>query len=643
MKIVTVIPLSRGIFRDHLTYFTTDPNIEIGSLVFVPLRTKTIPAITILIQDVRSAKTQLKQATFTIKKIEKIKSTPVFIPSFIETANTAADYFATNTSSIIQSLIPKNILEAYGNEEINEIPVGIEKQFDQKELQNEKYVFQSDYKERMATYKSFIRESFAKQESVFFCLPSSQKIEHAFNSLEKGISSYTYILNGKISKKEMISRWNKIITSKHPVLIIATGGFMAIPRHDIGTIILDSENDSGYKTPTRPFMDYRIFAEFHAKKTGIKLIFGDVFLRTETLFRQKEGEFIPFTPLKFRILSTAKQKIIDTKKDKNLDESTRTNKKEPFGILSDELKKIIDETKQQNEHLFIISARKGLNPLTVCGDCGTIVKCDYCSTPIVLHKKNDKNVFICHKCGNHKSAKTKCENCGSWKLTPLGIGIQLAETEISKKYPNIKLFRLDKDSATTTKQAKEIAQSFIDSPGSILLGTEMALSYIEKDIENIAVLSIDSLFALPDFRGNERIFNLLLRLYTKSTKNFIIQTRHIDEKIFQDISKGNLMDFYRDEIKNRQETEYPPFKKFIKITREGQKEKVVNDMEKLKDALTNYEAIAFPAFVQEIKSEYRMHMLIKLEKNSWVDTRLLGILKSLSPAYIINVEPENLL
>ena len=489
----------------------------------------------------------------------------------------------------------------------------------------------------MATYKSFIRESFAKQRSVFFCLPSSQKIEHAFNSLEKGISAYTYILHGKISKKEMVLRWNNIITSKHPVLIIATGGFMAIPRHDIGAIILDSENEGGYKMPARPFIDYRVFAELYAKSTGIKLVFGDMFLRTETLFRQQEGEFVPFTPLKFRALSTAKQKIVDMTKYK------KEFRKGAFTVISDELSKLITETKQQNERLFILSARRGLNPLTVCGDCGTIVKCDHFSTPISLHKKNGENIFICHKCGHHKSAETKCETCGSWKLTPLGIGTQLAEKEITETFPNIKLFRLDKDIATTSKKAKEIAQSFVSSPGSILLGTEMALSYIEKDIENITVLSIDSLFALPDFRGTERIFNLLLRLYAKSTKNFLIQTRYSNEKIFQYIVKGNLLDFYRNEISCRQEMGYPPFKKFIKITREDKKEKVVADMEKLKKILVDHEALAFPAFVQEIKGKYRMHMLIKLGVDSWVDTKLLGILKALPPTYIINVEPENLL
>ena len=665
MKIVTVIPLSRGVFKEHLTYFPSS-SVEKGSLAYVPIRAKIVPAIVIDIQDARDLKTQIKNASFSIKKIAKMKTSFLFTPNFIETANMTADYFTTTSGVIIQTLIPKTILDAYGENKINFTKIPSQKLNSSKNIsktKNEHYVFQSDYTERMATYKSFIRESFAKQKSVFFCLPSAQQTEQAFNSLEKGIGAYTYILHGKISKKEMISRWNKIISFKHPVLIIATGGFMAIPRQDIGAIILDHENGNGYKTFTRPFLDYRIFAELYAKNTGIKLILGDMFLRIETLFRQQEGDLVPFTPLKFRALSTAKQTIVDMKKDKKINlvsskqedsqnrdankngiipPKTNDNKK-TFTTISTELTGLIKGIKQKNEHLYIFSTRRGLNTLTVCADCGTIVKCDFCSAPCTLHKKNNKNVFICHKCGHHKSAETKCEKCKSWRLTPLGIGIQLAEKEITEKFPDIKLFRLDSDSATTPKKAKEIVSSFMSSPGSILLGTEMAMQYLEKDIENIAVLSIDPLFALPDFRSGERIFNLLLRLSSKATKNFIIQTRNSNDNIFQYIIKGNLLSFYRDEINCRQEMEYPPFKTFIKITREDRKEKVIKDMEKLKKILTGYETIAFPAFIQEIKNKYRMHMLIKLEVNSWVDKKLLGILKTLPPTYIINVDPESLL
>lgn len=250
---------------------------------------------------------------------------------------------------------------------------------------------------------------------------------------------------------------------------------------------------------------------------------------------------------------------------------------------------------------------------------------------------------MCHKCGNRKTSEVTCEHCGSWKLTPLGIGTQSVEKELIANHSDIKVFRLDSDAASTHNKARTIIHEFLHTPGSILIGTEMALGYLGVTVENVAVASVDSLFALPDFRGNERIFNLLLRLYTTATKNFVIQTRSPDTPLFDYITKGNLLDFYRDEIDERKDLGYPPYKTFVKITREGKKEAVQEDMRKLSKRLESYEALAFPAFIQEIKNKYRMHILIKLDRSAWIDSELLDILRSLSPSFSINIDPENLM
>jgi primosomal protein N' (replication factor Y) len=662
MKIVTVIPLSRGVFKEQLSYFTSS-HVSLGSLISVPLRTQTVQGLVVKIEDAKDLKTRLKSASFSMKKIEKVHEMPLFSQELVEAAEKTADYFATTTADVIEALIPKCVLEAYGNGEIKQEPREkteekadevVEETDDEKkgvhmdtnkDVKSEHCIFQSDDEERFATYKSFIRGSFAKKESVFFCMPSVQRIESVYNHLEKGIAPYTFVLHGKLNRKEVVQTWNNILASKRPVLIIATGNFLAIPRDDIGTVILDFENSSGYKMIKRPLIDYRTFAEIYTQKTKTKLIFGDTFLRVETLMREQQKDLTQFAPPKFRMLEQARQSLVDMKKE-GTKEGAREGSvedKKTFVVISKKLDSLIEHNKSHNEHLFIVTSRKGLYPVTTCGDCGTLVMCDQCSSPMSLHKTNGKPVFVCHKCGNRKLSSMLCGNCGSWKLTPLGIGTQLIESEILEGHEGVAVFRLDGDTATTNKKAKSIAAEFLNTPGSVLIGTEMALPYIEQQIENVAVASIDSLFALPDFRGNERIFNFLLRLYSKARNNFLIQTRNPDSMLFTYIAKGNLLDFYRAEIAERKELNYPPFKTFIKISRAGEKAHVIDEMKKLSEKLGGYEAIMFPAFTQEVKGSYRMHMLIKLDKNAWVDKELLAILRGLPPAFGINIDPENLL
>ena len=79
--------------------------------------------------------------------------------------------------------------------------------------------------------------------------------------------------------------WNLALKNDKPVLIIATGSFLSIPRHDIRTIIVERENSHAYRTLGRPYLDIRKFAELLAKEIGSEIIFGDLMLRSETLKR----------------------------------------------------------------------------------------------------------------------------------------------------------------------------------------------------------------------------------------------------------------------------------------------------------------------------------------------------------------------
>lgn len=643
MKVLTVIPLSRGVFKEHLTYYSAK-HIAPGTLINVPIRTRQAGALVVDSKDPNELKAELRALTYKIKKIEDQKGVQIFSEKFIASSIKIAEYFGTHTGQVIQSLIPKAVLDQYLSGELKQ-PKQITKAQNTQNLKGEIYAFQAEDDERIATYRSFIRESFARQSSVLFCLPTIKNIDHIYTSLEKGIDKYTFVLHSKLSKTEIVERWKAALNEKHPILIITTSKFLALPRHDIGTIIIDSENNRNYKLPTRPNLDIRRTAEILALESNKKLIFGDMLLRTETIARHRAGELEAFVPLKFRSLSTAENHIIDMRSP-NPDE-THEKEKKPFSALSPELVSLIEETKKNNERIILFVSRRGMHPMTVCGDCGEVIQCENCTGPMTLHKqtveKRSRNIFICHKCGTRKSTRIYCPSCNSWRLQPLGIGTQLVEEEIAALLPDVTLFRMDGDTVKTQKKADAIIQSFLSSPGSILLGTEMVLSHLHKKVENIAIISIDSLFALPDFRINERIFNTLIHFRERTTKKFLIQTRHTDTKIFNFVNNGNLLDFYRNEIKQRKELNYPPYKTFIKITLEGKKSFVIKEMEELQKHLSDYESLIFPAFIQEIKNKYRMHALIKLDPDAWVDTELLTLLRSLPPIFNINIDPEDLL
>lgn len=619
----------KGISKETLTYFTAG-EVSLGSIVKVPVRKKTIPAIVLSLQEVSEAKSSIKDSAYSIKKIKEVKSFELTSPKFIEASKEMADYLAATTGSVINSAIPKNIL-------LNAAKLKTETKASEKARVHEKFILQADDEERYANYRSFIREEFAKEFSVFFCLPTIQDIKKTYEILSKGIEQYAFIFHSGMSKKEILDNWAKVLDETHPVLIIATGSFLSIPRSDIGAIIVDKENSSAYKSQARPYFDVRKFSEILSEKMKIKMIFGDLLLRTETVWRHGQGEFIEFSPLKFRSLSTATQEIIDMKKLKSGNETA------PFKIISSELERLVKATQENNEHMFVFVARRGLSPTTLCNDCGTIVLCSFCKAPTVLHRSNKENFFLCHRCGERRSALEKCANCDGWNLTALGIGMEKVCEELSEKFPTVKIFRLDSDSAPTHKIACQTIKKFYESPGSILLGTEMALVYLNEKIANSAVVSIDSFFSLPDFRINEKVLNILLKIRSFTAKNFLIQTRDASQKVIEYAVKGNLAEFYREEINNRQSLEYPPFSTLIKITVSGEKKKVAEEIDKLEKYFEPHHLAIFPAFTPYAKGKYSMHALLKIPRGGWIDRALLDKLKNLPPYFNINVDPESLL
>ena len=625
--LIKAIPIARGVGVDILSYWSP-VTAPAGSIIRVPLRKRTVGALVISSESIQDSKAEIKSLDFEIKKISNPHTRSITSPLFFKTAEETARYYASTLGSALFELIPSTILSEY-----EKVPEA--REIVKRKKTRESFVLQKSDEDRYGHYKSLIRERFARKESVFMVMPTVEDIKKACAYFEKGIEPYTYILHSGLSKNEIVKRWKDALEDTHPIIIVATGAFLSIPRPDIGLIIVERENSRGYKIQSRPFLDMRFVAEKYAKHIGADLIFGDACLRIETLWREEEGELVEYAPLAMRSLSTARDTLIDMKAYKATDHR--------FRIISDELIALMKKNREESGHMFVFAGRKGLSPQTICADCESILTCDRCSSPLILHGKEDSRFFLCNRCGKRSDAHTVCKNCQSWRLTTLGIGTERIEEEIKRILPESNVFRLDKTSAPTHKKAVEIVEEWYAAPGSILVGTELALLYLDRPIDYSAVGSLDALFSIPDFRIHEKIFSIIARMRSVTQKHFMLQTRNPDAGVLLFAVKGNIIDFYREEIDQRRQFSFPPFSTFIKISYAGKKEDVLTAMDSLKVALAGWTIDVFPAFIATIDGQYIMHALLKLGAKEWIHSELLDRLRSLPPSYAINIDPESIL
>jgi len=641
MYIIHVTPFSKSIRAQSYTYFSST-KITPGAIVSVPLRSKDIKGLVTGIQDVKELKSQIKSSSFALKKVKGVSRNLLFSKEFLVAANETSNFFATSTGSIINSLLSKNIID-----EIDKLQKMPEKETGVEAVKHPKFILQSGDQDRYSEYRSIVREQFAKNKSVLFCVPTIEDAEYAEKTLSRGIENHTFVLNSSKTKKQIVKTWNEVVIRPRPCLVIVTGSFIGIPIKEIGTIIIDRENSGAYKINRRPFFDLRYFIEAYASVLGINLILGDLMLRAETLWRHDQQEFHEYGAIKFRSITDALQKKVDMRNEKILPDSSRSISTVLHGVLTQAI--------QKNEHTFLLTTRKGMSPLIVCGDCGEIVTCNHCSSPVALHgltgkisadkiDQREKNFFKCHTCGSQRSAAETCQNCGSWKLIGLGIGTEKIEGEVREIFPDTKVFILDKEHASTPSKARKIVRDFYESACAILIGTEMALLYLREPVENVGVVSIDSLFALPDFRIRERIVNILLRARAIASQKFLIQTRNFDEDIFQNILDGNLTDFYRQEFIDRKKFNYPPFSLIIKISLAA---KTTNQLEKhfaaLEKILAPVEMTTYPAFVEKVRGQKIMHGMLQIPRDEWPNKEIIEKLRALPQMFKIQIDADSIL
>ncbi len=654
MKIVTVIPLQKGANKENLTYFS-QKDIEDGAIVSVPLRSKKILGLVVSKEDVLQEKSGIKGLSFKLKKVIEVKRRSIFRNEFIESTGLFNSYFPSSKNPAVISLIPSvfrenyDKLEKYPAPKKNKAPETEYKNIlPESNIRNEKLVIQASFEDRLSYYKTLIRGYFASKKSVFMILPTEYDINIFLSALSKGIENFTFTMHSRMKTKKLLENYEKIMALEHGVLVFGTPQFLSIPRTDFGAIIVEHENASAYRGIPKPNYDFRIFTEIFASKIGAKFILGDTLLSYETIERKEKRELGEIYPISFRINTAGIRIRIE---NPNLKNKIKKN----FHIFSEETLEEIEDSLKHKKNVFIFSLRKGLATETVCRDCGETLSCDKCLAPVVLYSsKNGKNrMFVCNRCNTEKDPETKCKNCGSWNLISLGIGTDTVLEELKSKFKKLKIYKLDKESVKSAKKAEKIVEDFEKNAGSILVGTEIAFYYLKEKTDLSVIASFDSLWSIPNYKMGEKIIGLLLSMLSKTLRKMIIQTKNEKDPALLSIESENLLSFVRGELEDRKALNYPPFKRFIKISCQGDKEESGKTRKYFEEIFKDYQPEIFSSFISKNKNEYATNALLKVDPYKWslpeilpggeIDKNLKAIFSSLPSSCDISIDPEDLM
>ena len=553
MYLLTVAPLVQGIPHEYLSYFSKD-KLEKGDLCEISIKKRNCRALVLHVTNAKEERQSLRHANFGLKKINKSLHKG-FIPKEIwQALDFSSSYILQPVGKIIFDLIPERAYTQISTFCIPEVDKGFEI-----------LLLQQKYKDRLTRYKTTVRESFAKKQSMVIFFPTITDLEHAQSELSKGIEDYVAPIHSSLTDKQITSSFEKLKNEKHPMLILATPTLLPWTRKDLGLCVIEREHSSYYYTHGNQSYDMRIVLKKISESSRIPCLLGSHTLSLDAHLAFKRKDAVEIMPIHLRNDSSVSiVKMCGDNKSAS-----------PF--LSKEAIQILHNIKlEKSGHVFMYAHRKGMYPTTICSDCSTLFTCQKCNRPYVLHKIGGIRTYVCHECENiirlEKDTSLSCKYCSSWRMETLGIATGGIEEELKKL--GIPTFVIDGERTNTKSKVKKVYKEWMDSAYGVLIGTEMAHNVLEE-VDHIIILSMDSLFSLPEYRTDEKILTLVTEMSEKIKEggSLIFQTR-LNPPILKHLKSHTLAEFYRETLVERDNFLLPPYYVVIKTSFENLNEEI---------------------------------------------------------------------
>jgi primosomal protein N' len=630
MFVIEVIPLIRGTKIDSLSYFSS-AEYKIGTFLTIPIRGKDYRAVVTEVTTVANNKTSLKNASFTLHKLpEQAPSSTV--PQNIQiTAERLTKIYPSSIGAILYQLLPPDVRTGEYQYPLVSSQIHHENTVPQ--------ILTATMKDRYVSYRSHIRGILARRGSVVFVVPTSADIVYAKKHLSLGIEDRVVVFSPAQNKNERQKAYSNYEDTSLAKLIITTPSHAYLDRVDLLSIVVDNAASDFYRSPLRPYIDHRTALTTYAATTGRNILLGDILPRSEDEYFRRQEIFSTYNEETKRLNFSSPLTIIE--------QHDKSTPNVPFSLFSKELNARVNNVLDAKGRVFMYGARRGIAPVVTCIDCGHIFRCPDSQTPYSLIKTisktgNEERWFVSGTSGKKIRAADTCPDCGSWRLRTRGIGIQHVHDETIINFPKHKVFLLDHITASTRKRAQKIIDEFYECRSAILVGTQMALPYLNLNgVDLGAIISLDATRSNPTWRADENVFRLMLQLRELSTQEVIVQTRTTPDTVLLNATHGGLEVFYNEELDLREQLQYPPFSTFILLSWVGEKATVLTIEESIKITTQPYEA-TFYNNPTSTDSKTLRHALFRLPPTNKNKAAFIEKLKTLPPFIRIEIDPQRI-
>ncbi len=439
--------------------------------------------------------------------------------------------------------------------------------------------------------------------------------------LQRVFGSAVRIYHSKFSDNERVDIWRDMLYSPGPCVVIGARSAVFLPFTSLGLVIVDEEHDPSYKqADPAPRYNGRDTAIVLASMHGAKVLLGSATPSVETYYKATEGGKYGLVTLSERY-GDARMPAVEI-----VDMRREYKRGSVEGVLAHDTiartRKLLEAGKQA----IFFHNRRGFSPRARCRLCQFTPKCDFCDVSLTFHRRT--NTLECHYCGAVYPVPKVCPACHEPAIEIEGYGTERIEDGIVNIFPEAKVARMDLDTTRNKDSYSAIIDDFSAGKSNVLVGTQMVTKGLDfKDVGLVCVVNADNLLSFPDFRANERSFNMLSQVAGRAGRRgdtpgtVVIQTYNPANEVVRFANYHDYNGFYNWELTQRKKFMYPPFVRIVNIYVKHRDRGAVERFAtayaaRLRELLGNRVNGPVEPAVERVASQYIRQIMLKIETSA---------------------------
>ena len=389
-----------------------------------------------------------------------------------------------------------------------------------------------------------------REQQVLILLPEIGLTPQMLGRFQSRFDAPVIMLHSGLADSERDRHW-AMAREGAAAIILGTRSAVFAPCARLGMIVVDEEHDHSFNQQDGLRYSARDVAVKRAQLSGCPIILGSATPSLESLRNVEENRYRLLT-LSERAggASVPSKKVVDIR-----------------GLaleagLSQPLLSAVHSTLSAEKQVLLFLNRRGFAPTLLCHDCGWLSTCDHCDARLAVHRKPTE--LRCHHCNSKKFLPRSCPNCQGSRLVSTGLGTEQTELTLQRLFPTFPVFRVDSDSMSSRHAMDNLSQQLDTGEPCIILGTQMLTKgHHFPAVTTVGVIDADGLLFSPDFRGEERLLQLLTQVGGRAGRGHhagevIIQTHYPDHPLIQAVMNQDYGVLARDLLNERRRRGLPP-------------------------------------------------------------------------------------